>query len=150
MLGIAATPQKTALKSPAPFEYTGEIGRVPTTMINRGAIEHMNDWTLFFIGLAILLAFSFTLNTFFLGSFISGMKRYLLGRIIGGTIKDTRIDHEVTHRTLGLFGLQTRNGGPGDEDIHRLTPKRWQEVLTWICYVGMGIGFAIMIYAKAR
>lgn len=70
----------------------------------------MSDWILFIIGLAIALAFSFILNTFFLGSFVAGMKRYLLGRIVGGTIRNTRIDHEATHRTLGLFGLQTRNG----------------------------------------
>ena len=110
----------------------------------------MGDWTLFIIGLAIVLAFSFTLNTFFLGSFVAGMKRYLLGRILGGTIRNTRIDHEATHRTLGLFGLQTRHDGPGEEEIDRLRPKRWQEILTWICYIGMGAGFALMIYAKAR
>ncbi|CAK7258188.1 MULTISPECIES: hypothetical protein [unclassified Shinella] len=110
----------------------------------------MSDWILFIIGLAIALAFSFILNTFFLGSFVAGMKRYLLGRIVGGTIRNTRIDHEATHRTLGLFGLQTRNGGPGDEEIDRLRPTRWQEILTWICYAGMGAGFALMIYAKVR
>lgn len=110
----------------------------------------MADWILFIVGLVVFLAFTAVLNAFFLGSFVAGMKRYMLGRVIGGTLKGTRADRDATHRTLDAFGLQTRNGGPGDAELDRLRPKRWQEILTWVCYIGSGLGLALMFYAMAR
>lgn len=108
----------------------------------------MGDWILFIVGLMVFLAFSAVLNIFFLGALTVGMKRYLLGRIVGGAVKGTRVDHEATHRVAGVLGLETRNGGPGDEEVERLLrPKSWQENLAWICYGGIALGFGLMAYA---
>lgn len=107
----------------------------------------MGHWFLFLAGLVVFLAFCAVLTTFFLGSFTAGVKRYLLGRIIGRAIEGTRADREATHRTLGSLGLQTRNGGPSDTELERLRPRRWQEILAWICYLGIALGFGLMVYA---
>ncbi len=107
----------------------------------------MSHWILFLAGLVVFLAFSAVLTTFFLGSFTAGVKRYLLGRIIGGAIKGTTADREATHRMLGALGLQTQNGGPADAELERLRPQRWQEILAWICYLGIALGFGLMAYA---
>lgn len=110
----------------------------------------MGNWIVFFVGLAVFLISSALLSTAALGAFIAGMKRFLLGRIIGGAIKDTKLDQDLTHRSLGVLGLQTRNGGPADADIERLRPRRWQETLAWVCYLGIALGFGLMLYAMVR
>lgn len=110
----------------------------------------MNDWILFFAGLAVFLVFSAVLNAVFLGAFTARMKRYLLGRIIGGAIKGTRVDHEATHHALGVLGLNTRSDGSTEKEIERLRPARWQEATARVCYCGIAVGFGLMIYAMVR
>lgn len=110
----------------------------------------MSNWVLFFVGLAVFLAFSALLGTAVLGTLVAGMKRFLWGRIVGGAVKGTKLDQEITHRSFGALGLQTRNGGPADTEIQQLRPRRWQETLAWVCYAGIALGFCLMIYAMAR
>ncbi|KFL28366.1 hypothetical protein JP74_02670 [Devosia sp. 17-2-E-8] len=110
----------------------------------------MTNWILFFAGLALVLLFSAALNAAVVGSLIAGFRRYLLGRLIGGAIKGTRIDKDATHRIFEALGFQTGNGGPSDATLERLRPRRWQEMLGRACYLGIALGFGLMAYAIVR
>ncbi|WP_055046106.1 hypothetical protein [Devosia sp. A16] len=107
----------------------------------------MSNWVVFFVGLVVFVASSALLSTAVLGTLVAGMKRFLLGRIVGGAIKGTKLDQDLTHRSLGVLGLETRNGGPSDAELEQLRPRRWQETLAWVCYAGIALGFGLMIYA---
>lgn len=110
----------------------------------------MTNGIFFFAGLALVLIFSAALNAAVLGSLMTGLRRYLLGRLIGGTIKGTRIDKDAAHRIFGALGIQTGNGGPSDATLERLRPRRWQEMLGRACYLGIALGFGLIVYAIVR
>lgn len=104
----------------------------------------MNIW-LFVAGWAVCVVSGLILKAAFLGKLTYGLQRLLASIVMGWGLRKTGLDRPGVHKVTKVFGYDTTKQEVSTEDMRELLPSKRGEIVGYIGYAGMVVGFVMAV-----